>query len=147
MSNRLTEWCDKNKCLSDYQAAYKQGVGCEEHIFVLNAALQMNTSKRRKVYALFVDLSKAFDGIRHRKLWSNLHSIGLSNKFIRNIQCIYSKAKATNIRTNYGMSPSFNLTNSVLQGETLSPKLFTLFVEDIVSILKKSGIASIKLLL
>jgi hypothetical protein len=27
-------------------------------------------------------------------------------------------------------------TNSVLQGETLSPKLFTLFVEDIVSFLE-----------
>jgi hypothetical protein len=70
MSNRLSEWCDKNKCLTDYQAAYKHGVGCEEHIFVLNAALQMNTSKRRKVNALFVDLSKAYDCIRHRKLWS-----------------------------------------------------------------------------
>jgi hypothetical protein len=71
------------------------------------------------------------------------HSIGLSNKFLRNIQCIHSKPKAT-IRTNSGMS-SERSTNSVLQGETLSPKLFTLFVEDIVSFFKKSGIAYIKL--
>jgi hypothetical protein len=70
ISNRLNEWCDRNKKISDYQAAYRMGYGCEDHIFVLTAALQANVSKRRKVFALFIDLSKAFDSIRHKLLWS-----------------------------------------------------------------------------
>jgi hypothetical protein len=144
MSRRLNSWCEKNKCISDYQAAYRKGYGCEDHIFVLNAVLQANTSRRPKVYALFVDLSKAFDSIRHDKLWSKIIHIGISGKFLKNIQCIYRSAKAS-IRTRYGESTEFPIKNSVFQGETLSPKLFTLFIEDIVKVLNDSGFTSIKI--
>lgn len=144
MSNRLNQWCEERKCVSDYQAAYRKNYGCDDHIFVLNSALQANTSKKRKVFALFIDLSKAFDSVRHDKLWSKLVAIGISSKFLKNIQCIYANAKAQ-IRTKYGISNNFPLLNSVFQGETLSPKLFTLFIEDIVGTLNRSGITSIKI--
>jgi hypothetical protein len=144
MSNRLNSWCEEKKSISDSQAAYRKGYGCEDHIFVLNAALQANTSERRKLFALFIDLSKAFDSIRHERLWSKLKAIGISGKFLRNIQSIYANAKA-HIRTRHGTSKEFPLKNSVFQGETLSPKLFTLFIEDIVKILYQSGVTSIKI--
>jgi hypothetical protein len=75
MSARLNEWCESRNVISDYQAAYRKGLGCEDHVFVLNAALQANTSRRRRVYALFIDLSKAFDTVRHDRLWSKLHAL------------------------------------------------------------------------
>jgi hypothetical protein len=37
------------------------------------------------------------------------------------------------------------MTNSVFQGETLSPKLFTLFLWDIIEILNNSKISSVKI--
>jgi hypothetical protein len=144
MSNRLNQWCEERKCVSDYQAAYRKNFGCDDHIFVLNSVLQANTSKNRKFFALFIDLSKAFDSVRLDKLWSKLETIGISIKFLRNIQFMYTNAKA-NIRTKHGVSNDFPLINSVFQGETLSPKLFTLFIEDIVETLKSSGIASMKI--
>jgi hypothetical protein len=144
MSNRLNSWCENNSKVSDYQAAYRKGKGCEDHIFVLTAALQANVSKRRKLYALFVDLSKAFDCIRHDKLWSKLQAIGISSKFINNIKCLYLNAKGK-IRTRFGESRCFSMTNSVFQGETLTPKLFTLFIEDIIEILNSSNISSVKI--
>jgi hypothetical protein len=98
----------------------------------LNAVLQANVSKRRKVFALFIDLSKAFDSIRHKFLWSKLH------------EKLHRHAKAK-IRTQFGQSEYFPLKNSAFQGETLSPKLFMLFIEDIVGILARSGITSMKI--
>jgi hypothetical protein len=145
LSNRLNTWCDKKSMISDYQAAYRKTFGSEDHVFVLNTAIQYNISRRRKLYALFIDLSKAFDSVRHDKLWAKLHVAGLSSKFIRTVQTLYHNAKAK-IRTNQGESYSFPIKNSVLQGETLSPKLFSLFVEDIVNILYKSGLTSVKIL-
>jgi hypothetical protein len=144
MSNRLNEWCERNNKISEYQAAYRKKYGCEDHIFVLNAAFQANVSRKRKVFALFIDLSKAFDSIRHEKLWSKLYDLGLSNKFIYNIKSLYSHAKAR-IRTQFGQSDVFPLNKSVFQGETLSLKLFTLFIEDIISILDKAGFTSVKI--
>jgi hypothetical protein len=135
LCNRLNIWCEKYTKISDYQAAYVKNYGCEDHIFVLNSAIQANVSKKRKLYALFVDLSKDFDTIRHEKLCKKVFNAGLSRKFIRNIQVLYSNVKAR-IRTKFGDTDSFPIKNSVFQGETLSPKLFSLFIEDIVKILK-----------
>jgi hypothetical protein len=97
---------DKKSKISHYQAAYRKTYGCEDHVFVLNVAIQYNISRRRKVYALFVDLSKAFDCVRHDKLWSKLYSIGLSDKFIKTVQALYTNAKAK-IRTVHGESDYF----------------------------------------
>jgi hypothetical protein len=88
---------------------------------VLNSALQANTSKNRKEFALLVDLSKAFDSVRHDKLWSKLDVIGIRSKFLRNNQSIYANSK-DHIRTKYSLSNDFPLLNFVFQGKTLSPK-------------------------
>jgi hypothetical protein len=120
-SNRLNQWCDENN-ISVYQAAYCKRYGCEDHIFFLNAALQTNVSKKRKVFALFTDLSEAYDSIRHHKLWSKLYDIGLSSKFILNIQYIHQNAKAK-VRTAFRHSNFFSLIISVFQGEALNLKL------------------------
>jgi len=60
------------------------------------------------------------------------------------IKSIYSNAKAK-IRTMYGESDFFPIEKGVLQGETLSPKLFTIFIEDIINILHKSKISPLKI--
>jgi hypothetical protein len=60
------------------------------------------------MFALFIDLSKAFDSISHVKLWKKLATIGLSTKFIGIIQCLYRNAKAK-IRTLHGEIAYFNI--------------------------------------
>ncbi|OXA49838.1 LINE-1 reverse transcriptase [Folsomia candida] len=90
-------------------------MGCEDHIFVLNSILQNNLRNRKgKVYALFVDLSAAFDRIQHDKLWFKLKRAGLSDKMLKVIKDIYSKAKAK-IRTSDGESNFFPFKKAVLQ--------------------------------
>lgn len=111
LSSRLDIFCDKYKIISDYQAAYKKGGGCEGHVFILNSVLKVNIQKpKEKVYDLFVDLSSAFDSIDHQKLWTKLRKIGLSTKFINTIKQIYSNAKAK-IRTNEGFGEFFSIEN------------------------------------
>jgi ABC-type uncharacterized transport system YnjBCD ATPase subunit len=95
MTSRLNLWCDENKKISEYQAAYKKGTGCEDHIFTLNAILQNHLkNKKNVIYALFIDLTKAFDSIKHDKVWEKLYKIGLSKQFISMVQTIYRNARA-----------------------------------------------------
>jgi hypothetical protein len=68
LTNRLHKWCQDRNAGSEFQGAYKKGYGCDEHIFVLHFILEYNIKGRREVFALFVDLSKAFDTVRHNKL-------------------------------------------------------------------------------
>jgi len=96
----------------------------------------------KNVYALFVDLSQAFDSITHAKLWQKFRA-GLSTKFINTNRHIYKKAKSV-IRTNKGFSSSVPMERAVLQGETLSPKLFTIFMDDIVDMLHNSNLPALQ---
>jgi hypothetical protein len=83
MTSRLNDWSEKYNKVTEYQAAYRKGVGCQHHVFTLNAIFQNHLKNKKNVmYALFIDLSKAFDRVNHAKLWNKLASIGISTKFI-----------------------------------------------------------------
>jgi len=140
LANRLLNWSSKNKVISDY----KKNSGCRDHIFLLTSTIQYNFFIKRKVYALFVDLSQAFDTVEHKRLWTKLSKLGLSSKTIRILKSIYIKASAR-IRTNYGMSDSFPIEKGVLQGETVSPILWNLYLEDLIHELNKSDTLPVKL--
>jgi hypothetical protein len=96
------------------------------------------------LFALFVDLSQAFDSINHKKLWKKLEAKGISSKFIMMIMAIYHQAKAK-IRTEDGYSKWIEILIGVLQGETISPSLFTIFMDDIVEKLDAESILGIKM--
>jgi len=145
LSNRLLDWSSKNKIISDYQAAYKRKSGCIDHVFLLTSTIQYNFHIKRKVYGLFVDMSKAFDTVDHKRLWFKLGKLGVSTKVITVLKYIYKNANAK-IRTNYDISDSFSIDRGVLQGETVSPILWNLYLEDIIQILDKSDTIPVKLL-
>src|SRR2546429_9025813 len=59
-----------------------------------------------------------------------MEKLGISDKFIKFVIRIYSSAKAK-IRTTDGESTFFPILKGVLQGETLSRILFTIFMDDL----------------
>jgi len=145
ISKRLLFWSKTKNIISEYQAAYKPNTGCSDHVFVLNAAIQSNLAKKRKLYALFVDMSQAFDTVNHKLLWGKLKAKGLSTNMIDVIKAIYSKAQAK-IRTNYDISEPFPIKTGVLQGETMSSTLFNIYMEDLIKLMEDSGSIPIKVL-
>jgi len=58
----------------------------------------------------------------------------MEGKYIRIIQALYSAAKMR-VRTPEGSTKSLNVTKGVLQGEILSPFLFTIYLNDVESYL------------
>jgi hypothetical protein len=146
LANRLILWSKRNKVISDYQGAYRPGGGCADHVFVLNSAIQITNTRGengQKLYALFIDMTAAFDNVKHKLLCETLYKKGISTKFINIVSKIYAKANAR-IRTNTALSNIFNIGKGVLQGETLSPILFTLYLEDMVKLLESSNTMPIR---
>jgi hypothetical protein len=145
LSNRLATWCEEHNSVSQFQAAYQKRRGCVDHIFNLNSLIQFQFRlKKRKLYALFVDMSQAFDSVNHLLLWDCLAKLGISHKFVSLLKNLYSQAYAY-VRVNNQFTNQIPITTGVLQGEILSPILFILYINSLTEIFETSDISGITL--
>lgn len=140
---RIQAWAEGNDILPECQAGFRAGRSCLDQIFTLQCAVQMQLRlKGRKVYGLFVDFKRAFDSVPHGKLWHKLSNLGLSTNLVLLLKNLYDGASAC-VRVEGELSDSFGVTEGVLQGETLSPLLFILYLADIEQFLRTRGLEGV----
>ena len=87
---------------------------------------------------VFIDLSKAFDNVRHDKLLIKLQNLGVSGtvlKWIHNFLCNRMQKVVVGSRS----SASFYCTKGVPQGSFLSPLLFNIYVSELHSMAKENN--------
>jgi hypothetical protein len=84
----------------------------------------------RKIYLCFIDYAKAFDCVRHSKLWTAMREMGVPDHLIKLISNLYDNQQAC-VRTDKGDTDWFNIGQGVRQGCILSPALFNLYAEYI----------------
>ena len=145
VENRLTKWCEINNVLPEWQNGFRRGRSCLDNIFTLNALIQFHLNKcKGKVYAAFIDFKSAFPSVKHNLLWDKLLKMGISSKIVNILIDLYSKA-VMKIKNGKDFSDPIKITEGVLQGESLSPLLFSLFLQDIENFFLKSGIRGISL--
>lgn len=115
--------------LPESQMGFHKARSCVHAIFISTSAvhLQLRHNDGREIYGIFVDFKRAFDSIRHARLWEKLHFLRASNKFIHTVKSLYDQA-SIEVRSGIDLSHRFDVTESVLQGESLSPDLFLLFL-------------------
>ena len=85
---------------------------------------------RKNIYFCFTDYAKAFDCVKHNKLWKILKEMVITdhqNCLFRNL---YAGQEAT-VRTGHGTTDWFQIGKGVRQGCILSPCLFNLYAEYI----------------
>ena len=88
-----------------------------------------------EVFSCAMDMTKAFDLVKHSLLFRKLLSAGLPPIFIRVLLFIYSMQYA-NSRWNEEVSDTFLLSNGVRQGAILSAILYCFYVNDLFKILR-----------
>ena len=104
---RLIKFLDIENTLSSFQIGFRRGYRTSDHVSVLNTIINSYFSKGKKVYACFVDFSKAYDSVWRKGLLYKLILNGLSFQFISLIDSMYSELKAT-VKLSNGITPFFN---------------------------------------
>ena len=84
------------------------------------------------MYFCFIDCAKAFDCVDQNKLWKILQEMGISDHFSCFLRNLYIGQEAT-VRTRHGTMDWFQIGKGVRQGCILSPCLFNLYAEYIMS--------------
>ena len=87
---------------------------------------------QKKIYFCFVDYAKAFDCVDHNKLWKILKETGIPDHLPCLLRHLYAGQEAT-VRTGHGTTHWFQIGKGVYQGCILSPCLFNLYAEYIMT--------------
>ena len=87
---------------------------------------------QKNIYFCFIDYAKAFDYVDHNKLWKILQEMGISDHLTCLLRNLCAGQKAT-VRTRHGTMNWFQIGKGVHQGYILSPCLFNLYAEYIMT--------------
>ncbi|UYV70661.1 hypothetical protein LAZ67_8000194, partial [Cordylochernes scorpioides] len=90
-----TTWCKTIIHPIFKNAGFRKEHSCQDHIFTIVSLIQLTLRrKRRKFYAFFIDLKKAFDTVPQALLWKKLLGIGLNFRFLNLIKNYYENMTA-----------------------------------------------------
>lgn len=138
--NRLDIWVEEHQLISEYQAGFRRGYSTVDHIYTLLDIIQIKLAKKRgKLYAFFVDFEAAFDSIDRKALFYKLAGLGMSTKIINVLKSLYKDTSSV-VWDGKGLSESFVTQVGLKQGCLLSPRLFSLFIEDLSEALEGGGV-------
>ena len=87
---------------------------------------------QKSIYFCFIDYAKAFDRVDHNQLWKILKEMGIPDHLICLLRNLYAGQEAT-VRTGHSTTDWFQIGKGVRQGCILSPCLFNLYAEYIMT--------------
>ena len=131
INRRFTEYIESNNLIKPHQIRFRQGYRIADHAFVLNTILNSYFKKGKRVYACFVDFSKAYDTVWRNGLLYKLINNGLSYKFTSLIKSMYEDIKMA-VKLPGGLTPFFESVVGLRQGCNISPMLFNVYVNDLI---------------
>ena len=108
------------------------GRSTTEQIFNLRILCEKYLQHQQNLYHVFIDFRKAFERVWHAALWATMRKYNISANLVRTIEQLYDKATSA-VQMNGSIGERFRTTVGVRQGCLLSPTLFNIFLERILS--------------
>ena len=122
--------------LKSNQFGFTKNHSTTDTCFLLKEIIGCSIKKKGKVYANFVDFSKAFDNIKHFLLINKLIEKEVPGDLTKLIECyLYNQSARVKWNHTYGDYKPIKL--GVRQGGILSPFLFKLYIDVIIDKLSK----------
>lgn len=130
ITNRLT-----NKLVDSYQpveqAGFRKGYSTMVHLQTLRLLIEKTTEYNIPLHLAFIDFQKAFDSIEMHAISRAMNRARIDSRYSNLIESIYHNA-TFHIKIDEDLKTNkIKIKRGVRQGDPISPKLFTLVLEDV----------------
>jgi len=127
----------KSRTENKKQFGFKSNSSCAHAVFLVLQALKQSIKRKKPLYMVAIDLTKAFDKVYRPLLWLKMLKAGCPPVLVCSLMNYYANSSAI-IEIDGERSDRFLLTIGVLQGGPSSPTLFNYngdgFIEAIESL-------------
>ena len=132
INNRLVKFIENNNLINENQIGFKTKSRTSDHVFVLKSLIDKYLTNGNKLYTCFVDFRKAFDSVNHLKLIYKLRETNIGSMLYNTIKSMYlNSTNDLQVKQDDFISGKFSSDIGVRQGDSLSPTLFNLYVNEI----------------
>ena len=129
-NKRLIWHLESNSVLASTQTGYRQFRSTEDQLALLTQDIEDAFQEKKKVLAVFFDLSKAFDKVWKEGLLLKLLRAGVHGKMYKWLSDFLFNRTAR-VKLDGTISRQVKLRKGVLQGGVVSPTLLLVYMNDI----------------
>ncbi|GET66236.1 RNA-directed DNA polymerase from mobile element jockey-like [Rhizophagus irregularis DAOM 181602=DAOM 197198] len=134
--NRLASILALHEVLKGGNFAGLPGGSCRDPIVVLESIIHDAHVNKSPLWILSQDISKAFDSVDLKMLRFALDRIKLPASATKFILSLFMK-RSNRIFTAHGTTPSYRVRIGIDQGEVISPLLWVIYINPLLTVLKK----------
>ena len=123
-------YAESNSILSEPQEGFRKFKSCKRQVQYMKLAFEDAKLHQQDLYICLLDLKKAFDSVDHARLFAIMRALGFPADAIKVVEGLHTGAFTT-LQTNFGSSCPIPIRRGNIQGDSMSPLLFIIFIEPL----------------
>ena len=130
--NRIKIWYDKQ--LLDQQLGFRSGRGTTDGLYRIKRVQQIARRRKNQIFAIFVDLTAAFDHVNRKWLFKSIKQRFKANSDMKLVELLETLYQHTSTSLAETPDDRFETSTGVRQGGPESPLLYNLYMDYVMRV-------------